>query len=171
MSETNEQIRNLAFELIDIGAEFSPDFIQILGHNRPLGTRWNFKHGSNNFVPFKEFTRSLVTPSQNDTESLTRLIAPHTSTGRILLGIFGGSGEYSMRINSGEWRREGAITFSAKESVARYAAPSSADIGRMMLVDVALTDFIDFPTGRPLTLEDSQLAYRLCVTQVAHQAL
>lgn len=140
----------IAHELIALEAPLQPDAVTLFGHDRPFGTRWRISSGIVNLEHFKTTERrvDLYNSSSSDSSRINfrKLYRPDTlgscplqETSPELQAIFSGVRRVLFRATL-ERGYQGKLVFDEVAPEVGKTSHTTADLGRMMLIDDLLFD-------------------------------
>jgi hypothetical protein len=165
----SKHIETLANELIEAKKPLSKKHVWLFGHANPLGSRWRIHNGAENLLPFKKLTRevNLWVRHEPSDHSVSRRFDRLAGSGLMageddsfkqqLANIFHTNPITETRFRAGSSSTKGLIDFTQTPFFEEAAVVTSADVGRMMLVDVCLREN-GFVSDRPLLGVDANNA-------------
>ena len=135
----------IAQELIERDEVIDGNARELFGHGKPFGSRWSLEAGSRNLRPIKTLARKVDLIARNEDnqhELCTRFLRLYTSrspgeSNPEFAAIFNGLTGVSVRArNTGSV--EGFIEITHAPEQNEPILPTTADLGRMIMVDELL---------------------------------
>ena len=171
----------IAHELIELNAPLDPSLQFLFGHNKPFGSRWKIDSGQHNLIPFRTTTRVVdmnngfqtVSPESRFKDLYFQGRKIGTSIGLTnpdFLAIYDGIPELRIRVGM-PYSYAGIITIEQALAPDAPAGHTSADLGRMMLVDELLLDQGIRSSSRQVMTPEHAITTSIAVLNVVNSAL